>query len=76
MQKRAEEAWATMSSDVVFALRKRLFQMNPINAVKEVGTHYRDGAWSITPFPGASGFGELGLSGCKYIHDKLCERGD
>ncbi|WP_299375847.1 hypothetical protein [uncultured Tateyamaria sp.] len=71
---RARAAWSAMPDDVKFAMRKRLFQMNPINAIKEVGVHFRDGAWSITPFPDAHGFGELGLAGCKYIHDKLCER--
>ena len=73
---RAAGAWATMSADVAFALCSRLFGMNPFTAIKEVGTHDRDGAWSFTPFAGASRFGELGLDGCKYIHDKLCARMD
>ncbi|WP_299614789.1 hypothetical protein [uncultured Tateyamaria sp.] len=72
----AQAAWSAMPDEVKFAMRKRLFQMNPINAIKEVGTHYRDGAWSITPYLGASGFGELSLMGCKFIHGKLCERAD
>ncbi|MEM6759700.1 MAG: hypothetical protein AAF601_09515 [Pseudomonadota bacterium] len=70
----AQQAWTAMPSEVRIAMRRRLFQMAPIQAIKAVGPHYKDGAWSITPYPGATGFGELGLVGCKIIHDKLCER--
>ena len=71
---RADDAWNAMSDDVRFAVKRRLFQMNAIHAIKEVGAYFQNGAWSITPYPNAEGFGELGLMGCKFIYDKLCEQ--
>ena len=76
LQARAEQAWTVIPDDIRFAMRRRLFQMSPFQAIRAVGGHYRDEHWSITPFPDVSGFGELGLIGCTHIHAQLCKRGD
>ncbi|WP_299691648.1 hypothetical protein [uncultured Tateyamaria sp.] len=70
----AGDAWNAMQGNVRFARHRQLIQIYPIQEIKVVGTHDSEGAWSITPYPGTTGFGELGLIGCKHIHDRLCGR--
>lgn len=73
-RQKAAQAWGAMTEDIKFALRRRLFEMNPILAIREIGRHYKDGVWSITPYPDVTEFGQLGLRECKLLHDRLCDR--
>ncbi len=74
LKAKAEQAWNDMPSEVAIALRKQLFTLKPFDAIKEVGRYYKEGCWSIRPYPDVSGFGELGLVGASYMHKRLRER--
>lgn len=57
------KALAALDDDIRFVRVRKNEELGPINAIKEIGAHFKDGKWSVTPFPGMTGFGELGLKG-------------
>lgn len=68
---KTECAWAAMTNDVKFVLKRKINEVGPLNAIKEVGRHFKDGCWSVTPYPGLASFGELGLKPATEIVKRL-----
>lgn len=67
-----ETYWDAMPSEVRLILRRKLLEMGSFPFMNEVGRHFQDGAWSITPFPGdTTAFARLGLREAKGITKKL-----
>jgi len=70
---KTECAWAAMTNDVKFVLKRKINEVGALNAIKEVGRHFKGGCWSVTPFPDLAMFGELGLKPATEIVRRLKE---
>lgn len=68
---RLEKVWSEMPTEVKFALRRKTVKLGAFGAIKEIGAHYQNGAWSITAYPDTSGFGSLGLNVSTELYKRL-----